>query len=111
MRRITPNPYRNDSEIREFSQVIESAPEYRVDFSLTAMAKGETCDSVTWESKGSQSMTITNKALASSVASANASSANSGYAMIKVAATFSDGTTDIQYIEINVHNPEYRIYG
>lgn len=109
MRRITPNPYRKDSEIRQYSQVIEGQQEYKVDFSLTATARSTTVQSVAWSSEGQREVTISGEALSSGVASANVSADYSGHALVKVTATFANSTTDVQYIEIEIHDPEYAV--
>lgn len=108
MRRILVNPHRRSVETRKYGQNIESVIEYTVDWSLVAGDRGTTVSSVAWTSEGSATMTIANSALTTSVARADISSSASysGIGLIKVVATFADGATESQYIEITVSDPE-----
>ena len=110
MRRLLVNPHRKDSEIKKFSQTIDSEIPYKVDFSLSATDRGTSVSSITWSSEGSRSVTISNKALASSVASADVSASYSGEALIKCVANYADSNTETQYIKIMIHDPEWRNY-
>jgi len=110
MRRIFVNPWRNDVETRKFSQNIETDYLYKVDFSKAATSRGSvTVSSVAWTSKGSRTATITGNVLSSGVSSGIVSADNPGNVLIKVVATYSDATTDTQYIEIIVEDPEYKV--
>ena len=110
MRRITPNPYRNDSETRKYSQVIDGTMEYKVDFFLCTNARSTSVSSVTWEDDGSTDLTIANQALSGDVASADVSATSSGYGSLKVTATMADGSKEVQFIEIEIHDPSWKRY-
>jgi hypothetical protein len=106
VRRITINPHRNDAEIRQYSQVINTVEQYRIDFSLVCTERSTTVSSVAWESEGDTTTNFANEALASNIATADISSTQAGSGMIKVTATLADGAKQVQYIELNVKNPE-----
>ena len=111
MRRILVNPHPRSTEKRKYGQNIESTIEYTVDFSLVATDRGTTVSSVAWSSEGYRQITISNEALTDGVATADvsASESYSGEGLVKVTATFADGATELQYIEINVRDPEYNV--
>lgn len=110
MRRILVNPHRRSSEKRKYDQNKESEIEYTVDWSLVvANRTGVTAvSSVAWSSEGSQSLSVSDEDLTSNVASCLVTSSNSGFGLLKCVATFNDGKTESQYIEVNIHDPERR---
>ena len=108
MIRITVNPNRIDSNIRSYSRVIDQSTLIKVDFSLVFTERSTTVSSVTWTSEGSQSLTISNEALSTPIATCDASGSYSGYGLIKCSATMADGNPETQYIKIELHDPEVR---
>lgn len=106
MRRIFVNPYRKDVESRRYSQVIGSIIPYKVDFSVSATARGTTVSSAAWSSEGDSLLTFANEALASGVASSDVSASTGGLALAKCVATYADGNTESQYITIRIKDPE-----
>lgn len=107
MRRIWVDPNRKDSEPVRLSQNIDTAMPYKVDFAASATDRGTTVSSVAWESKGGRELAFTNESLTSGVAQADITSIYSGYGLAKVTATFADGNTEVQYIRIDITDPEY----
>ena len=108
MRRVLVNPRRRDYEPQRFTQAIESDIAYVVDFSLSASDRGTSVSSVAAESKGPRGLTITTPSVSSGVATFYVSSEFSGQGLAKVKATYADGKTETQYLEIIVQDPEYR---
>jgi len=111
VKRILVNPHRNDTEVQKFSQVIGSQITYKVDFSVSADVNGTTVSGVAWSSQGAREVTVSNTSLSSGVASAKISSEYSGEGLVRVRATYADGTTENQYLRIDVHDPEYQATG
>lgn len=109
MRRILVNPHRNNSEIRKYSQVVDSLIQYTVDFSLAVSDRSDvsSVSSVTWESVGSTLLTFTDSAVASDVATVLISATNCGRGLAKLTATYDTGDIEVQYIKVDIHDPEY----
>jgi len=84
--------------------------EYKVDFFLCANARSTSVSSVTWEDDGSTDLTIANETLSGDIASADVSSRSSGYGSLKVTATMADGSKEVQFIEIEIHDPSWKRY-
>lgn len=107
MKRIWVDPNRKDSEPVRFSQNIETAMPYKVDFAASATDRGTTASSAVWASKGGRELTFTNESLTSGVAQADITSTYSGYGLAKCTVTYADGNTEVQYIRIDITDPEY----
>jgi hypothetical protein len=107
-RRIHINPWRTDVKPREYTQNKDSHQKYTVDFSSSATDRGTTVSSVTWSSEGTRLVTISNEALASGVASADFTSDWGGFGVVRVRATYADGTQESVYIHIKFKDPEQR---
>lgn len=110
MIRIYVDPNRQVAEVRKVSLVVETHRVFKVDFSKAASDKGTAVSSVAWSSEGRQLLTISNKTLANDIAKASVLSINGGWATLKVKATYADGQTEVQYVNIRVDDPERGSY-
>lgn len=105
MKRILINPNRQHFRPRLMSQAIESEIPYVVDFSLSASDRSTTVSTITAESKGPRTLTLTTPTVASGVGTFYASSDWAGQGEVQVKATYADGKEENAFIRIEVYNP------
>ena len=87
------------------SQAIESEIPYVVDFSLSASDRSTTVSTITAESKGPRTLTLTTPTVASGAGTFYASSDWAGQGEVQVKATYADGKEENAFIRIEVYNP------
>ena len=109
MFRVYVDPYRQSAETKRTSIVVETHRVFKVDFSKAADVRGTTVSSVAWSSEGSRQLTVSSESLSSGVAQASVYAENSGWAVLKVKATYASGEVETQYINILVQDPEYNL--
>lgn len=98
---------RSDSYVPTDSQMIGEDVTHKWDFSREATRRGTTVSSVAWSKDNGESATISNEALASSVASAQVSGSSRGISFIKTTCTFADGSTRDKYLKLTLLDPGF----
>ena len=86
-----------------FTQAIDSDIPYAVDFSVSASVS-----SVSAESKGPRSISITTPTVSDGVGTFYVSATSSGQGLVKVTASYADGKQETQYMTVVMNDPEYR---
>lgn len=105
MKRIQVDPNANDARTRVYSQNIEDAHLYKVDFTKVTTEQGATVSSVAWSNSGGQTLTIAGESTSSGVSSAYISGSYKGVGVVKVQATLDNGRTATSFIQIKIENP------
>jgi len=105
MKRIQVDPNANDARTRVYSQNVDDAHLYKVDFTKVTTEQGTSVSSVAWTNEGQRTMTIAGEALSSDVASAYLSGAYCGQGVVKVAATLANGRSSVVYVKIKIEDP------
>jgi hypothetical protein len=108
MRRVLVNPRRRDYTPMTFTQAIDSDIPYAVDFSVSASDRGTSVSSVSAESKGPRSISITTPTVSDGVGTFYVSATSSGQGLVKVTASYADGKQETQYMTVVMNDPEYR---
>lgn len=105
MKRIQVDPNANDARVRVYSQNVEDAHLYKVDFTKVTTEQSATVSSVAWSNEGQRTMDIASEALSSGIASAYLSCDYRGVGVVKVQATLDNGRKSTAFIEVKVEDP------
>ena len=87
-----------------YSQNINEAVQYQVDFDRLMTLRGTSASSAAWEAEDN-SLTVSNTALSANKATGTITMTNAGTGLAKITATQADGNTRVVYIAIRSVDP------